>query len=173
MALVSEGFYVYVTLVDNGANTSTLSYALVTTDEAQALTDASAIVSNLAAVTNAAIKGYTVSRRFIENALALPGAGVQVEDRASVVVQLASSPLKSSTIVIPAPEIDLFLSTDGDGANIIDVGPGNTDLRAYVAMFNDGGAGICTLSDGETVDASASNTGIKRGVRTHRGSSRG
>lgn len=173
MALVSDGFYVYVSLVDSGANTSTLSYQLVAADAAAAALAAGTILTNVAAVTNAAIKGYTIVERYIENALALPGAGVHVEDRASVVVQLASSPLKSSTIVIPAPEIDLFLTTQGDGSNIIDVSANNTDLRAYVAMFNDGGAGIATISDGEQVDASASNTGIKRGTRTHRGSSRG
>jgi len=173
MALVSDGFYVYVTLVDNTGNTATLSYDLVATEAPAAATAAGTIVTNLIAVTNAVVKSYSISERFVEDALNLPGSGVEVEGRASVVVQLSSSPLKSSMIVIPAPRATLFMALEGDGAADIDVGPTNTALRNYVAMFNDGGAGIATISDGETVDASAANTGIKRGKRTHRASSRG
>lgn len=173
MALVSDGFYAYFTIVDNGGDSATLSYGLVAADATEAATAAGTIATRLAAVTNGIIKAYSITERFIENALTLPGSGVHVEDRASVVVQLASSPLKSSVLVIPAPKAGLFMATSGDASNDIDVSATNTALRSYVAMFNDGGSGICTISDGEFVDADAANTGIKRGVRTHRASSRG
>lgn len=176
MAMVSTGFYLYVTLADAGANTSTMSFKLwdgagAPADYTAATASATAILAALEPITDAAVKGYSVQERFADDAFALPGAGVNVEERASVVVQLATDPFKKSQMVIPAPSIGIFKGTSGDSLNDID--PTDTDLRAFVALANDAGAAKFTISDGEFVDASYANQGIVRGSRTHRRSSRG
>ena len=171
MALVSDGWFLNVTLVDSGGNSSTLSYNLVAANAADATAGAATVLAELAPITNAVIKSYTLVERFIEDALTLPGAGVNVEERASVVVQLASSPLKRSMVVIPAPAIGIFQGTSGDPLNTID--PTDADLRSYINLFSDSGSGVATISDGELVDNSSANQGIVTGKRTHRRSSRG
>lgn len=168
MALVAGGFELFVTLVDNNANTSTLSYQLTAENYADAVTDSATVIAALNAVTEAAIKSYNISSRYVENALVLPLAGVQVENRATVVVQLASSPLKRASFHIPAPDPALFMGTSGEPSRIVDTT--NTDLRAYSGLFQ--ATGVATISDGEVVGVYPAG-GIIRGKRTHRASSYG
>ena len=172
MALVNDGFFLYVTLIDNGANTSTLSYELTSADMTEAEADAATILAALAPLTLAAVKGYSISRRFVEDSLALPAQGIQVEQRAVVTAQLASSPLKRSQFVIPAPAGGIFVAAEGEGENTVDIT--DTQLRAYAALFGTGTGAVATISDGESIASEVGTTsGMIRGVRTHRRSSRG
>lgn len=172
MALVESGDYggweLNVTLIDNGANTSTLSYALVAADHAAAVAAAATILTRIGNVTNAVVKGYSVVQRFIENALTLPGSGVHVEDRATVVLAIDGDPLKKVTVNIPAPKATMFVGTSGDSAN--EINTANTDLQAYAATWHTGG--LAVISDGENV-ADAPRSGVEKGRRTHRRSSFG
>lgn len=169
MALTSAGFELNVTIIDNTANTSTLRYALNAIDMTQAALDAAEIMTALNGVTAGVIKSYSIAERFIEDTLVLPASGVEVEERAVVTVQLASSPVKRATLVIPAPEVGLFVATSGEQAAEVDTT--NAQLIDYVQLFQATG-GVATLSDGETVSELGSNY-IIRGKKTHRASSRG
>lgn len=170
MALVFGGFEGYITVVDNGGNQATLRYQLrELTDPAAALADLQAILADLDAVTDATIKSYALTQRFIEDNLVLPAVGVQVENRATVIAQLASSPLKKWTFHIPAPNQGIFVgAAGGPTADTVDV----TDeaLQAYVSNFH--ASGTAYASDGEDV-ANIGNAGLIEGRRTHRQSSFG
>lgn len=168
MALVADGFELNVTLLDSGLNTANLRYVLDAADHATALTDSGTILAALAAITQAEIKAYNVSTRFIEDNLAVPVANVHVENRAVVVVQLDGNPLKKATVTVPAPSPDIFLATTGEGSNIVDVL--DADLATYIDIWQVT-PGVATLSDGEKVaDGTAA---VIRGKRTHRKSSSG
>lgn len=168
MALVTAGFELSVVIIDNGANTSTLRYDLDAVDHATATTDAATILGELNAMTAGVVKGYSIVERYIEDALVLPASGVEVEERAIITVQLNSSPLKKATLVIPAPETSIFVSTSGPQANVVDVA--NASVIDYVGLFTVTG-GVATVSDGEKVKDSPGH--ILNGRKTHRASSRG
>jgi hypothetical protein len=168
MALVSAGLYMNVTLLDNGLDESTLSYALVETDFAAALTDAADILARLALVTQAEIKGYSIGERFIENAIAIPVSNVHVENRAAVVCQINGNPLKKHTIFIPAPSPSIFASLSGENADVINTD--HADLQNYIDIWKVTGA-IAKVSDGEFLQDGLG--AIVKGKRTHRRSSAG
>jgi len=168
VALTDDGFKLYVSLVDSGGDQSIVRYDLVAATHADAVTAAGTILTRLGAVTDAIVKSYTINNVYIEDALTLPGTGVQVEQRATVICQIDSDPLKKVAINIPAPADGLFVGgpATGDGYNTIDT----TDaaLALYTDIWAVSGA-IATISDGEYL----SDAPILRGRRTHRQSSRG
>lgn len=168
MALVAAGFDLNVTLIDNGENTATLTYHLVAADAAAAATAADTILDLITPVTQAVVKTYSISQRFIEDDLALPVSGVQVENRASIVTRLDGSAVDKHTVVIPAAAPGLFTSLSGEGANIIDVL--DTDLVAYIDIWRVTGA-LASLSDGEFLQDGLN--AIVKGTRKHRQSSYG
>lgn len=148
MALVSDGYMLTVTLVDSGTNIAVKNYELTAATFAAAQTDAADILTRLNAVTDAFVKGYSISERFIENTPGLP-LDAEIEDRASIVLQLGSSPFKKAVHEIPAPVIGLFKAATGVDRNNIDLA--DVDLLAYLATFISGGE--ATLSDGEFIEA--------------------
>jgi len=160
MAIVSQGYFLTVTLVDAAMDAATLTYDLKATAPEDVTTAVTAILTALGNVTRAAVKSYTVSQRFVENALTLP-AGVNIEERGTIVVQLASAPNKTAILNVPAPR-NMFAAETGPTANDIIA---TTQLNNYVNLFKS--AGPCTISDGETV------TTFLRGRRTHRASAYG
>lgn len=167
MALVSGGFELHVQLVDSsGVDVSKLVYQLTAADADEGATQSATILGLLNTVTDAAIKGYSLLERFVENALVLPAA-VEVENRAVITARIFGEPGKSATIVIPAPSIGIFQSPTGSGRNIVDTA--DADLLAYLGIWQETG-GIATISDGEEL---ANASVIVAGKRTHRKSSNG
>lgn len=167
MALGSSGFFGTVTLVDNGGNTSTLTYDLTAVTIGAAQTDMGDIVTRLAAVTDGVVKGYSVGERYAESALSLPAGGVQVENTAVISSLISGTVDKYATIRIPAPKATIFVGSSGSAANVVDAA--DSDLGAYLATFTSGGE--ATVSDGEVLDTiSAAHT---KGKRVHRASRKG
>lgn len=148
MALVSTGYILTVTVIDNGRNRSTLRYQLRSADFATAVTDSATILAALQDVTQAEITGYQISELFREDAVILPGYGIHVEDKASVTCQLTTGGGKKANFKIPAPVSGIFQATQDQGANIVDV----TDslLVAYGNIFKS--TGQAYISDGEDLD---------------------
>jgi len=162
MALVTEGFEVTITVADNGDNRSTLTYVCDPAnvpDFATAQTARLAVITALNGVTDAVIVGTTLKEVQYEDAIVLPAALVENENKASVTVQILGQN-KKANIKIPAATPTIFNGASGASANQIDV----TDalLISYVAMFR--AAGYFTLSDGEKV-AESPNNGIVVGKR--------
>jgi len=105
MALVFTGWELSASLADHGGNVSNLSweYDLATVpDYATALTEGASLLVDLAVITNAEISGYRVASVFSEDSFALPIAGVENEDKASLTFQLDGTNGKGN-LKIPAP----------------------------------------------------------------------
>lgn len=149
MALVDMGWFLAVTLVDNGANVTTLQYALRPATAALAETDALAVIAALNAVTNSVISDRYLKNKWSENALTYPAAGVENENKASITVLLTGAGNKKANIKIPAPVIGIFTATEGGGANVVDLS--DADLVTYTDLFK--AAGECYISDGEDLSS--------------------
>lgn len=143
MALVSEGFWMRVTVVDNGNNKTIKTYQLRAADFATATTDSTTILNALNAVTDSTISGFSIAQRFFEDTFAFPASGVQNEDKASISCVITNS--KSANLKIPAPIPAMFQDTTGGAANVVDVT--NGDLIAYTNIFK--AAGQSYISDGD------------------------
>ncbi len=172
MALVEKGWAVLVDLTDRGGNTTTRTYPLVGTDDAGDITvlvaTAAEILTRLDTVTLAAISGWSLAKRFIENDLTLPTDGAaEVEAHALITWPIYQHPEKSGTIDIPAPAAAVFQGTTGKPYNQVDFT--NTDVLEYVGIFTFAG-GLATISDGEQL---SDNLGGGGGKRTHSRSNKG
>lgn len=147
MALVSRGWWLTVTLADNGDNRCTKTYQLRGADEITAQADATAIRAALNAITNAIVVSYSVSNRYEEDAISFPGAGVEIEDKLSMTCLLTSGS-KKANLKVPAPVIGAFVAPTGPSANICDIT--SSEVADYAGLF--GIAGHAYISDGEDLD---------------------
>lgn len=163
MALVSGGFWLSVTLRDNGGNDTTRTYQLTSADDAASITDSNTIIAALNAVTDAVIVSWFSYERMIEDAFAYPASGVEIENLALLDFDIVDHPEKSATATIPAPSPAIFVSTSGAGANIVNTA--NAAVIAYAALFQTGGEAL--ISDGEVAQT------LVAGRRIHRKSRRG
>lgn len=166
MALTAAGFGMTVSYLDNGSNVVSREYMMdpaeVTTyDEAEAA--ALDILPDIVAATDAAIPQYRVFQVYSETALTIPGAGVQVENQASLTSLLTAPGNKKANLNIPAPKQALFVQTSGPQANIVNMG--NAAVLAFLGNFMVGEN--FTVSDGEKIARGLN------GKRVHKGSSRG
>ncbi len=157
MAWVSQGFVLNVRLVDAGANEVRKTYIMTAATNAAALTDALIIIDALEAVCALGTKTYSINEKFVNDAFALPAAGVQAEAKAVLVMTDGTDAAKTHITEIPGPETDVFLATQGSAANIVDIA--HQDVLDYVNLFD--GTGEATISDGESV----ATDGIQRGYR--------
>lgn len=167
MALASVGFFLSVTLSDQGGNRSTLRYELSSATMAEAVTDAATVLAELGPVTDAAIVGYSVGEKFEEDT-SLFGTG-EIENIASVVARIDSAEQKYATVKIPAAADGIFKAASGPDYNVVDAA--DADLVAYLNLWETT-AGVATLSDGETLEDPGT-AGNVVGKRIHRGSRRG
>lgn len=171
MALVDAGFRMYVTLADNGGNTSTLQYALVAADSVAANLAAADVIAALGNVSDGVIVEYGVTAITANDTPTLPGPAVQVEDKASLTLNLNTVPRKRANMKIPAPKpgsaTGIFTAESGGGANVVNTS--NAALLTYVGLFQTTG-GIATISDGDTVsDTTPIDRGRRISVRSNRG----
>lgn len=164
MAFVSGGFYLSVTLMDSGANQTTKTYELQAADETEAAAAVTAILSALAGVTSAEITTYQWYEKMVENNVAYPSTGVQIEDMALLEFTIDGNPTKKATHTIPAPNPSIFTAATGPGANVLDTA--DSAVVAYEALFVPS-TGSAFISDGELADI------IVQGRRIHRKSRRG
>lgn len=150
MAFVAQGngngFFLTVSTIDKNSDSATLTYELQSADYATALADSLIIIARLVAVSQVEVVGYSVSTRYVENAIAQPTSG-ESQIKARVVVRLADGQGYAS-FDIPAPKEEIFMDTVGKANNIVDVT--DTDLLNYAALFQAGGKAY--ISDGETID---------------------
>lgn len=165
MAYVLENYLMTISLVDAGENTGTVTLQLQATDDLAAGTDAGAIIAAFNAVSDGAVSTYTISKRFYNDAFALPAAGVQVEAKALLSMRDAVNPQKKHVSRIPAPKAAIFTAPTGAGSNVVDTT--NLAVLAWVNLFN--AASKAYVSDGETTALD----GIISGRRVTHYSSRG
>jgi len=143
MALVSNGWWGRITVVDNGNNRTIKTYQLRAVTAAAAATDMIAILAALNAVTDSVVSGYSTAERFVEDSFVFPASGIQNEDKASVSVIVSNS--KSANLKIPAPIPAMFTGSTGRAANIVDTS--NALLITYTDLFK--AAAEAFISDGD------------------------
>lgn len=162
MALVSNGFRVSMTVMDEGGNKSTLTFKCdpaTVPDYATALNAQATLATNFNAVSDGVITDMRVEEVFVENAIVFPGSLVQVETKASITVALNATS-KKANFKIPAPTDAIFNGASGAAYNQVDVN--NASLATYVAQYHP--TGFFFISDGEHV-ATAPNNGMLIGKR--------
>lgn len=150
MALVSTGFWVTITVADNGDNRGTLEFQgdpAVLVDYATAAAQALLLIADLQNLIQGVITGYTVTERFAEDAIVLPASNVELENKASITYSIAGGN-KKGNLKIPTPTptaLVVFVADSGAAAN--QVNTGSTFLQDYFDNFRAGGGFL--ISDGE------------------------
>lgn len=165
MALSGLNFGMIVSYMDNGSNVVTREYMMDPDiiDYEIAAAAAAAMIPKVVAVTDAVIVKYRVFQEFEESAVVIPASGVQVENTASITVQLAKPGNQKGNISIPAPKPAMFVQLTGPQANVVNTG------WAALVTFTDSFliAGNFTLSDGDEI------TRMLNGKRVHKKSNKG
>lgn len=165
MAWLAAAFGCTVSYIDSGSNVVSREYmmdeSITTFDDAS--TAALALIADIVPATDAALPQYRVFQTYNEGTLVLP-TNVQVENCASLTLQLAGAGNKKGNLNLPAPKNALFVSaTTGPQNNIVNMG------AALVTGFTDNflAAGKFTISDGEKITRGLS------GKRVHKRSNKG
>jgi hypothetical protein len=162
MAFVGARFFMVVTFIDSGNNTSHMRIQLDVADMAAALTAAAADIGSIAAVTKSFITRYTIERQFDNDGSRTPAG--EVEEKALLTMLLAGAGNRLASVHIPAPVDTIFVGAAGTRKyNDLDTSDGT--LLAFADHYNTGDDFF--LSDGEHAQA------VVDGKRIHRGSTRG
>lgn len=143
----ASGWWLTMTVIDNGGDKATLTYELTAADELAATSAATAIIDAYNGVGQGTVSGYNVGLRFEEALFGYPASNVENQNKARIVGQLVGS-TKKATIDIPAADPAIFAGLSGDNANIVDLG--NTEVIAYLGTWQ--AAGQALISDGEVLD---------------------
>lgn len=164
MAWAAGMFGVTVSYIDTGSNVVTREYMMddTVTTSAEAGVAALAIIADIVPITDAALPQYRVFQVFYEDALTLP-ANAQVENQASMTVQLDAVGNKKGNINVPAPKTAIFIGSSGPQNNIINMAANL--VTNFLANFLS--AGAFTTSDGEKITRGLD------GKRVHKRSTRG
>lgn len=163
MALVTQGFVVTITAIDNGGNTVTKRYECdpaTVPDFATAQTARTSIVTAFKGVSDLVVVSTLLEEKQYEDAIVYPTSLIEAENKASITLQLLGSNKKANH-KIPAPKPTLFIGASGESANQIDV----TDALLTTYFGNFLTAGYFTISDGEKVAADPNGNGIIVGKR--------
>lgn len=152
MALVasSPAFKASINLTASNFKTMTVNLNLVAGTYVDAVTDTLAFITDLQGVSAGTVKSYNITGTAVEDALVPPtSADAGYGEKALLSGNMDGNPLKSWTLYIPMPKIEIFLDTDGPLMDQIDI----TDplVTAYVANFTSIGS-VASISDGEFVD---------------------
>jgi len=148
MALVSTGFELTVSLLDNAGDITTKTYELIAADAAAASTARATVLAALGNMTQSVVGNYRLAEVFSEDALVLPGANIDNNVKASITALLSGAGSKKAVLRVPSPPIDIFTAASGGGANIVDGADAAVD--AYLGLFRATG-GVALISDGETL----------------------
>lgn len=148
MALSLERVFVNIKLVDKAGDTTTRRYQV---DPATVDIPAAAVglITAIALISDAEVKGYSITSEYAETAFALPTEECHIEDNALFVGQIDSNPFKMATLKVPCPKPGLtsgiFMADDGQNANVVKMDA--TGVGSFCAQFETGGAFY--ISDGE------------------------
>lgn len=163
MTLVTEGFEITITAIDNGGNTVVKTYICDPAnvpDYATAQTARTSIVGAFEGVSDMEVTGTSLKEIQYEDAIVYPPSLVEAENKASLTLQVLGQNKKANA-QIPAPKPTLFNGTVGPSANQINV----TEPLLVTYIGNFGASGFFTISDGEKIDTAVNSSGIVKGKR--------
>lgn len=164
MALVTKGFELSISVADNGANVSTLSWeANVTnvTDLATAQAARDALVADLKALSDSIVVTTRLSEVQYEDSVAYPVAGVENENKASITYLITDTNDKGN-LQVPAPKIGAFVAPTGPSANIVNVAAGIVtdycdNFRVTGGWYISDGQSLQTVLKGKRISAKNNN----------------
>lgn len=148
MALTNRGatgWFLTVSVVDQQADTSTLTYEINAADAAAAIAERDAIVAELSNRTLSAIKTTSLSFIQDEAALVIPTNGADNSIKASITWAKVGGGYADQEI--PAPADDTWVAPSGVNNNIVN----GAVFGAWAALFAVGGSAF--ISDGESLTA--------------------
>lgn len=148
MALANRGqtgWFLTVTVVDQQADPSTLSYEINAADAAAAVAARDAIVAELQNRTLSVVKTTSLSFIQDETALVIPTNGADNSVKASITWAKVGGGYTDQ--VIPAPVADTWVAPSGTNNNIVN----GASFGAWAALFAVGGSAF--ISDGESLTA--------------------
>jgi hypothetical protein len=171
MSLAFSKYNLSIIVRDAGTGRSKLNFDIQALTIETASFTASAIVSEVQALTNGKVVSWTISETYVENATFLGNAGSQVENQAQVMFRLVEADGAKDQwgiLRIPAPIDALFLGTSGDKYDILN--PDNAALQTLLARYYGGITGLnytLLASDGQAAQ-DPSVAGNVKGGRVHR-----
>lgn len=173
MTLVHDKFVLNIQLADQAGNPASLKLDLNYADWAALNTavgagDIAQILTDLDAVLTAAIVGYTVGEKFVDDTTKYGTGGSEVENLALLTCGIDGEIGKYATLRIPSPGDGVFEASTGPGRNIVDTT--YTPLLTWLEHFS--ADGECLVSDGEQISDPAV-AGNFKGKRIHRASRKG
>lgn len=148
MALANRGqsgWFLTVTVIDQQADTSTLTYEIEAADAAAAVASRDAIVAELANRTLSVVKTTSLSFIQDENALVIPTNGADNSVKASITWAKVGGGYADQQI--PAPVADTWVAASGTNNNIVN----GASFGTWAALFGVGGSAY--ISDGEKITA--------------------
>ena len=164
MALVTSGFELSISLADNGANVTTLSWeanTAVVTDFATAQAARASLITDLKAITGSLIVGTRLTEVQYEDSIAYPAAGVENENKASITYLIDGTNDKGN-LKIPAPIQGIFVNPTGPSANIVNVQATEVinytdNFRVTGGWFVSDGQSLITVLKGKRISAKNNN----------------
>ena len=142
MALVSNGWWVTVTVADNGNNRGSYDFecAPTITDSITADAAAQALIAALNNISNGVVAAYSIAERFRENALVLPPSGVELNTKASLsLVKVSDGLLGNFRLSMPTNVAGVVFTDDtGGGANVVQTN--SATLATFLDLFRTGGS---------------------------------
>lgn len=163
MAFVSAGWWLSVTLMDVGYQTTTKQYQLVAADATEAATAQAAVLAALAGVTDLEILSYHTYEKFAEDTVINPT--IQKENEALLTFEIDGNPTKHATHSIPGAKNSIYVAAFGPNNNVVDLA--DAAVIAYAALFIVGAGQMAYISDGES--ASVITKGHRRNKFNNRG----
>ena len=149
MALVTKGFELSISVADNGANISSMTWeanTAVITDLVTAQASRDSLVADLKALSDSIVVGTRLSEVQYEDAVAYPPAGIENENKASITYLIQGTNDKGN-LQVPAPKIGAFVAPAGPSANIVNVAA--TIVTDYCDNFRTTGGWF--VSDGQSL----------------------
>lgn len=164
MALVNRGtsgWFLTVSLKDQQADPTTMSFELQATDSLSAITARDAIVAALTARSKSVVVSTYMAFIQDEASVVIPTNGADNSIKARIAWQKAGGGV--ATQDIPAPADDTWVAASGKNNNIVD----GSVFGAWAALFASGGSAY--ISDGEFLTATpfldGQRVSVKKGKR--------
>jgi hypothetical protein len=176
MALVLEKYGCQVRIADAAGNVAAMNFRISALTIANAATTAASVATEVQALTNGQVIGYSLTTSYNEDATFVGAAGSEVENIAQVNFRLQQAatpdgPIgKWGAIRVPAPKDALFLGTSGPLRNTLN--PANADLQNLLERYDGTLTYTLTTSDGQLAQEVATDGNVN-GHRIHRKSNRG
>jgi len=148
MALTAGRWFTVIELAETSNKRTTKRFEQsAPADYAAALASATALATDIAAVSDAVVTKYYPYQEYVEDALSLP-ASAELQNQAVLQFSIEDEPTKTGKVVIPAPKASIFAAAEGPNYDVVDVA--DADVIAFRNNFTS--EALYYVSDGEQAE---------------------